>query len=68
MGTKLEYLMSKLRLTARCLRESNGETFNGMGGPIHVGGVVRTGGRNGRRGVGEVRGYQRGRLQVWSLW
>ena len=54
MGSKLEYLMSKLRLTARCLRESNGDTFNCMGGLVHVGGVVRTGGRNGRRGVGEV--------------
>ena len=55
MGAKLEYLMSKLRLTSRCLRESNGETFTGMAGPVHVGGVVRTGGRNGRRCAGEVR-------------
>ena len=54
MGLKLEYLMSKLWFTARCLRESNGDTFNCMGGLVHVGGVVRTGGRNGRRGVGEV--------------
>ena len=55
MGAKLEYLMSKLRLTSQCLRESNGETFTGMAGPVHVGGVVRTGGRNGRRCAGEVR-------------
>ena len=54
-GTKLEYLMSKLRLTARCLCESNGETFTGMAGPVHIGGVIRTGGRNGRRCTGEVR-------------
>ena len=55
MGSKLEYLMSKLWLTDRFLRKTNGDTFNCMGGLVHVGGVVRTGGRNGRRGVGEVR-------------
>ena len=58
MGAKLEYLMSKLRLTSRCLCESNGEIFTGMGGPVHVGGVVRTGGRNGMRCAGEVRVVQ----------
>ena len=55
-GVKLEYLMSKLRLTARCLRDSNGETFTSMSGPVHVGGVIRTGGRRKvRRCDGEVR-------------
>ena len=56
MGSKLEYLMSKLRQTDRFLHETNGDTFNCMGGLVHVGGVVRAGGRNAGRGVGEVRG------------
>ena len=68
-GAKLEYLMSKLRLTARCLRDSNGETFTSMAGPVHVGGVIRTGGRRKvRRCDGEVRmscGVTRG--EVTSL-
>ena len=46
MGSKLEYLMSKLRQTDRFLRETNGDTFNCMGGLVHVGGVVRAGSRN----------------------
>ena len=55
-GAKLEYLMLKLRLTTHCLRDSNGETFTSMSGPVHVGGVIRTGGRRKvRRCDGEVR-------------
>ena len=51
-GSRLEYLMSKLRQADRFLRKTNGDTFNPIGGLVHVGGVVRAGGRNAGRGVG----------------
>ena len=54
-GSRLGHLMSKLRQVDRFLCETNSDTFNPLGGLVHVGGVVRAGGSGVGRGVGEVR-------------